>query len=50
MEQVVRWAAYVKSHPGEWKSQLKPFLDSQIVMANRFYSRLPEEKVKAIRQ
>lgn len=49
MEQVERWARYVKAHPHEWKRELKPFIDSQIVMANRFYSRLPEDKVKELK-
>lgn len=40
-DQVERWAKHIKSHP-EWKKQLRPFIDSQIIMANRFYSRLAE--------
>ena len=52
-DQVERWARYVRSHP-EWKAHMKPFIDSQIEMANRFYSRLSKapggrEKVKALR-
>jgi len=42
MEQVERWAKYVKEHPEEWKKKLKPFLDSQIIIANRFYKKLSE--------
>jgi len=49
-EQLERWALYVKEHPGQWKKELKPFIDSQIIMANRFYSKLPEEKLKRIRE
>ncbi|MBN2251161.1 MAG: hypothetical protein JW724_03705 [Candidatus Altiarchaeota archaeon] len=40
-----RWAYYVKTHPGsEWIRETKPFIDSQIIMANRFYARLAKEK------
>lgn len=41
-EQIERWAEYVKENPDKWKAQLKPFLDSQIVMAQRFYRKLAE--------
>ena len=39
MEQVERWAEYVKNNPN-WKSKLKPFLDSQIIIAQRVYKKL----------
>lgn len=53
-EQVERWARYVKNNPNNWKSQLKPFIDAQIIMARRFYSKLAEtpeglEKIKKLR-
>ncbi len=53
-EQVERWANYVREHPEEWKSKLKPFLDSQIAIAIRFYKNLAKtedgrEKIKMIR-
>ena len=41
-EQIERWAKYVKNNPKEWKKKLKPFLDAQIIMAKRFYSKLAE--------
>jgi|WetSurMetagenome_2_1015567.scaffolds.fasta_scaffold528677_2 hypothetical protein len=41
MEQVERWAEYVKTH-GDWKIKLKPFLDAQVIMARRFYEKLEE--------
>ncbi len=41
IEQVERWAKYVKNNP-DWKLKLKPFLDSQIIIARRFYSKLSE--------
>ena len=41
-EQIERWAEYVKNNPKEWKKKLKPFLDAQIIMARRFYSKLAE--------
>ena len=50
MDQVERWARYVREHPHEWKKQLKPFIDSQIIIANRFYSKLPEEKVRELKR
>ncbi len=53
-EQVERWARYVKDNPDNWKSRLKPFIDAQIIMARRFYSKLAEtpeglEKIKRLR-
>ena len=39
-EQIGRWAIYVRDNPHEWKKQLKPFLDSQILIARRFYNNL----------
>jgi hypothetical protein len=53
MEQVERWAEYVKNNP-DWKSKLKPFLDAQIIMARRFYGKLAETeegrgKIKELR-
>ncbi|GEM_PF-5490902 len=41
MEQVVRWAEFVKSHPrAEWIKHTGPLVDSQIIIANQFYNRL----------
>jgi hypothetical protein len=53
MEQVERWARYVRENPDRWKSKIKPFIDSQIIMSRRFYERLAEtpqgrEKIKNI--
>lgn len=39
-EQIERWAEFVREHPEEWKEKVKPFLDSQIIMARRFYENL----------
>src|SRR4030067_1477911 len=40
-EQVIRWAEYVKSHPRSvWIKEVKPLIDSQMIMANNFYERL----------
>ena len=37
MEQVVRWAEYVRSSPREeWKKKLNEVIDAQIMMARRF--------------
>ncbi len=54
-EQIERWARYVKENPGKWKSKIKPFLDSQIIMSRRFYKKLSEtkqgsEKIKRLRE
>ena len=53
-EQVERWAEFVRDNPDKWKAKLKPFLDSQIIIARRFYKKLMmteggEEKVKELR-
>jgi hypothetical protein len=53
IEQVERWAEYCRNNP-DWKKKLKPFLDAQIIMANRFYKKLAEtpegrEKIKELR-
>lgn len=41
MEQLVRWARFVKNNDiSVWKSQVKSLVDSQIIMANRFYGTL----------
>jgi hypothetical protein len=55
MEHVERWARYVKDNPDKWKSKLKPFIDSQIIMARRFYCKLAQtkegrEKIKRLRE
>ena len=54
MEQVERWAEYVKNNPG-WKAELRPFLDAQIIIARKFYKKLAEtpegrEKIRQIRR
>jgi len=55
IEQVERWAEYVRENPQEWKSKVKLFLDSQILIARRFYKKLAEtpeglEKIKELRE
>ena len=56
MEQVERWAEFVKTHPREvWIKQTGPLVDSQIIMANRFYERLSSteggmDKIKKLRE
>jgi hypothetical protein len=50
-EQIDRWAEYVRTHPNEWKAKLKPFIDSQIIIAQRFYKNLEKtERGKEILQ
>jgi len=41
-EQIERWAKYILEHPDEWKAKVKPFIDSQIIIARRFYKKLAE--------
>lgn len=42
-EELVRWAEYVRENPDKWKEKLKPFLDSQIIIAKRFRKNFPLE-------
>ena len=42
IEQVERWAEFVRENPNQWKCKLKPFIDSQIMIARRFYKKLSE--------
>jgi len=45
MEQVERWALFVKNHKrSEWIKHVKPLIDSQINMADRFYQKLKKQK------
>lgn len=54
-DQVERWARHVKTHPrSEWIKDIKPLIDSQITIANRFYTRLAhtpngKEKIQRLR-
>lgn len=54
MEQVERWAKFVKTHPrAVWKKQVAPLIDAQIIIAERFYARLAKtpggaEKVRKL--
>ena len=44
-EHVENWARHVKETPrSEWIKEIKPLIDSQVIMANRFYARLAKEK------
>ncbi|MFA4953175.1 MAG: hypothetical protein WC584_03060 [Candidatus Pacearchaeota archaeon] len=43
-EQIERWAKFVRDNPDKWKEKIKPFLDSQILMARRFYLKLAESE------
>ena len=39
LEQIDRWAEYCRTH-NDWKEKLNLFLDSQIIIARRVYSKL----------
>lgn len=43
-EQIERWAKFCRDNPLKWKAKLKPFLDSQIIIARRFYENLLKTK------
>jgi len=52
--QIKKWAEYVKNN-SDWKFKLKPFLDSQIIIARRAYKELNKteegrDKIKLLRQ
>ncbi|MBD3253401.1 hypothetical protein GF386_06720 [Candidatus Pacearchaeota archaeon] len=54
MEQVERWARYIRENPDKWKSKFKEFIDSQIIISRRFYKKLAEtqegmEKIRLLR-
>lgn len=54
-EQIERWAEYVRENPEKWKDKVKPLIDSQIIMARRFYKKLLEteggkEKLALLRE
>lgn len=41
MEQVIRWANYIKDAPREeWKKKMNAIIDAQILTARRFYKNL----------
>ncbi len=53
LDQIERWARHVKEDPN-WKKQLKPFVDSQIIIARRTHKEILElpngaDKLKRIR-
>ncbi|HEX7575561.1 MAG TPA: hypothetical protein VF360_04220 [Candidatus Methanoperedens sp.] len=55
-EHIERWAEFVKTHPRSvWIKEVKPLIDSQIIMANKFYERLAKtegglEKIRRLRE
>lgn len=55
MEQVKRWARFVRDHPRRvWKKEQAALVNSQIAIASRFYSRLEKtpggrEKIRRLR-
>ncbi len=56
IEQVERWARFVRDNPRKiWKAEQIKLIDSQIIMANSFYSRLEKlpggrEKIRKLRR
>ena len=55
LEQVERWANYVREHPDDWKPKLKRFLDAQIIIARRSYNELSKteegrEKIRLLKE
>ena len=55
-EFIEKWANFVKENPiSVWKPHVKGLIDSQIIIANRFYSRFSKtkegrEKLKLLRE
>ncbi len=55
MEQVERWARFVRDNPRKiWKAEQMKIIDSQLTIANRFYSRLEKmpggkDKIRKLR-
>lgn len=54
-EQILRWANFVKNNPTKWKSKIREFIDSQIIISNRFYRNLlktegGEKKIELLRK
>ncbi|MBI5226915.1 hypothetical protein HY994_06830 [Candidatus Micrarchaeota archaeon] len=52
LEQIDRWAHYIRTSNGAWKKDHTAFLDAQFQKANAFYERLaktPGGKDKIIR-
>jgi hypothetical protein len=55
-EHIERWAEFVRTHPRSvWIKEVKPLIDSQIIMANNFYERLAKteggiEKIRILRR
>ena len=42
LDQIKRWANFIRENPGEWKKKHKDFIDAQIIIARRFYKKLAE--------
>jgi len=40
VEQVERWAIFCRENPLEFKKRVKPLIDSQIIIARRFFKNL----------
>ena len=43
LEQIDRWANYVKTSQGAWRKIHSEFLDAQFELANAFYQRLAQQ-------
>ena len=55
MEQIDRWADYIRTHPEEWRKQHTAFIDAQLEIANTFLKNLAKqpggrEKIAEIRR
>lgn len=50
VEQIERWANFVKNNPGKWKKEHTAFINAQINKANEFYNNLNDKEfVKKLR-
>ncbi|MDP2925702.1 MAG: hypothetical protein Q8N99_04995 [Nanoarchaeota archaeon] len=50
VDELVRWARYVKDNPDDWKLKVKPFIDSQYIMSRRFYKNLLKTNKETLRK
>lgn len=50
IEQIERWANFVKNNPNKWKQEHTKFINAQISKANEFYKNLNPELIKKLKK
>ncbi len=48
LEQIRKWASYIKKSDGKWKKEFNEFINSQIIMAEKALKRLTPGKRRKI--